>query len=717
MAGNFHRLSTPGYFVTSGSFPTEAGVTYDYINNAGSGTPASADNAKIGGVNAGTYFVAFSEDATSNNTNRGFKALAQNCDHIDDILHKSLALPVRTNTATAPGGGTTSVVVPAGTYLGPTGTTNNAAGLAPIFEILDENDEEFLNAGVTVKVNTITLSGGDTIGGNNFSTNTVTLNISPAIPAGQQYRIHYATRTNLATIPTDAFSFINIRGAQEVDGTVKQLFEDLHGNGGSWNGAWESTIYDLTYDTLDRAYRNAQERSTLSSYGGDYFGVDYIGSLGSWIWRDATALTIYGQQEGVGQDPINANIAVKHQMPTLWNTGGQTGVVVYGSRRLMKNPSNTVPAAMTDETLNPEYATFLSLTTHSQWASSLMTHYTRIPVGTACTLSNTSTDADVGNAELEITDTVNAWFRDASNNTAVIPGYTMLEIQYTVSSIVNRQVFVVTAHGSQADTTSRYKVRLRRQNGRVPNFTGATSATIRTWHSVNFAIGDGAASFHKARYGSGSLLDSMVFFAPTKISAASGTEDIDTGGAKFYANTQDALARALSWGGVAPVNGVLSTPGGLCGDGSVLAPYTQFEVSEGNRFQPANALASTLTGPTVAPTLFLATRDTWVYTLKNTGGDEDEPVTITSITFNTAPSFAYQTIKVGAKYTLVFKCDATQTGGVVADGSIFPSNIRGEADTDENFFLGPGDYIVFEFMCVDAGALDFVLTNVTYADT
>lgn len=75
----FHRLSTPVY---SGGL--RAGD--DYINNAASGTPAPANGVLISGVNAGSYFVGFQDDATSANFNRPIKALAENCDLLDDAV-------------------------------------------------------------------------------------------------------------------------------------------------------------------------------------------------------------------------------------------------------------------------------------------------------------------------------------------------------------------------------------------------------------------------------------------------------------------------------------------------------------------------------------------------------------------------------------------------------------------------------------------------------
>lgn len=76
----FHRLTTPVY-------PGGLRGGDDYINNAaGPGTPAPADNALGSGTYVGSYFFAFGEQVTAAGVNRGFKALAQNCDFLDDAI-------------------------------------------------------------------------------------------------------------------------------------------------------------------------------------------------------------------------------------------------------------------------------------------------------------------------------------------------------------------------------------------------------------------------------------------------------------------------------------------------------------------------------------------------------------------------------------------------------------------------------------------------------
>lgn len=205
----FHRLTVPSYF---GGLPGG----YDYINNETSGTPASADGAKVGGPNAGTYFVAFGEDARSLHANRPIAALAENCDALDDLLRRDLATTAQTADATVAGVVKTSITVTGpGIFLGPTGTPNTPAGIATIFQLLDSNDREIVDD-VTDAECVITAISGGVVGSNGFSAGDVVLTISPGIPVGVVYRVVYGTRTTLAALPIDALTNIRIRGAQEV---------------------------------------------------------------------------------------------------------------------------------------------------------------------------------------------------------------------------------------------------------------------------------------------------------------------------------------------------------------------------------------------------------------------------------------------------------------------------------------------------------------------
>lgn len=202
---SFHRLTVPVY---TGGLPGG----YDYINNALAGTPSPADGALAAGLNAGSYFFGFGEQVTSQGVNRGFKALAQNCDTLDDLLHRDLAVTTRTADVTAVGAVSSVVLTGPDIFLGPGGTPATPEGYNTIFEVLDDLDNEITDGTSTCRVTAI--AGGAV--GTGFSSGNITLTITPAIPNGKVYRVYYGTRSNLANLPVDALTNIKIRGAEEV---------------------------------------------------------------------------------------------------------------------------------------------------------------------------------------------------------------------------------------------------------------------------------------------------------------------------------------------------------------------------------------------------------------------------------------------------------------------------------------------------------------------
>ena len=269
----FHRLTVPSYF---GGLPGG----YDYINNATSGTPAFADGAEAGGVNVGTYFVGFDDDATSSNANRPAKALSQNTDFLDDLMHRDIALPVRTSDGVgAPTAGIT--ITGPGIFMGLVG-----AVLTDLFHITDTNDEDIDVGGAKIVVTSAVDSGSVPVGGG-FSAGNVALTFNISIPLAQGYRVYYAQRTNLATFPADGLTSTRIRNLTEVDYQVEELFRLLHGNGEAWNAAWDSTVWDLAARSMDGAYR----RSTTGLGG----ALNVAGS-GALILRDGVAPNVVGGQ-------------------------------------------------------------------------------------------------------------------------------------------------------------------------------------------------------------------------------------------------------------------------------------------------------------------------------------------------------------------------------------------------------------------------------------
>lgn len=213
---SFHRLVTPAYFIASGG-PLLAG--YDYINNAGAGTPALADGPKSSGPNLGTYFVAWTDDGTSRHANRGLKALSQNTDILDDLLHRDLATPKVTADATPVVPVSTFTLVDTqGIYVGVPGTPNTTNGINTFVDILDSNDNEIIGNLATGARCRVTAIAGAAVGAGFAGPSVVvTFTVTPPIPIGQTYRIYYATRGNLAGIPVDGLSFIKVRAAHERD--------------------------------------------------------------------------------------------------------------------------------------------------------------------------------------------------------------------------------------------------------------------------------------------------------------------------------------------------------------------------------------------------------------------------------------------------------------------------------------------------------------------
>lgn len=562
----FHRWNTPSYY---GGLPSG----YDLINVVSGGTGASgsafADGAKNGSnPNIGTYFVAWGEDATSSNANRGMLALSQNTDLLDNLLHQDLAYAVRTNDATG-GSPVSTVVLPTNTFIGTTGYTTSVSDLKRLFEILDMNNDEIIDpaSGQQVQVTSVTLGSGDVIGGTggngSFSGNTITLNISPSIPTGVTYRIWYASRTNLATLPMDALTTIKIRTAEEVSAGVENLLRLLHGNNEAWNASWDSTIWDLASGGLNERYN----RSTTGNPGSTpeaYFPTGNLNThgAGSWFRRSGPALTGYSGNAGAYADPMNALFVSKSTDTSPSLSGGNTGFVAFGSRL-------TGTSFTGESTYIPSAATFMALWPHYFQSSIHATNpYTRILDGATATFSMVGTfDAATGEAIVQVTQAGN-YFRTGGNS-AVALGYDLLQCTYMVSGVATTRTFVVVAMGASTDPTNVTQVRVRNLDGTAPNFSDVYTGTIR-WMSLSFGIGDGVGVSHATSFSDVApvLFDGLFYQVPPALS--SGADDnVPKIPARFSAQGVLNSYHALEWGGFSHSAFGPVLPSFLQGDGGL----------------------------------------------------------------------------------------------------------------------------------------------------
>ena len=334
---SFHRFAQPSYpgfpsLVAPPGGVSFNGTTYDLINVIDSGTGAGGsaftDGYKTTGPNTGTYLHAFGEDATSSNFNRGMLALAQNCDFIDDLMNRALSVPVRTALVTAVSP-VSSIVLPIATFVGDV----ISYPIDMLFNIVDDQDRAIIASGTRVQVSSIT---GPTIG-DGFSTGSVTLNLSVAIPTSTQYRVFYGTRSKLATLPTDAFTFDRTYG----------LYADIipYAGSGNWKDGNPLSATNVE-QALDEIVSDLAD-STNGSSGARRIGYNGSGSL----WAGGSSLAATSVEQAI--DEVVATLGL--------TTNGSTGsskVGYNGSTSLWKDA--TALAATNVETAIDEVVTTLA---------------------------------------------------------------------------------------------------------------------------------------------------------------------------------------------------------------------------------------------------------------------------------------------------------------------------------------------------------------------
>jgi flavin reductase (DIM6/NTAB) family NADH-FMN oxidoreductase RutF len=208
MAIEFHRLVAPTY---TGGLPATHDFANDPASNSppGAGVPAPADGMKSGGPNDGVYFVAFGEDATANDVNRVSKALAENTDFLDNVIHRDLATPVIV-TGLASGGGISSFVITGDVYVGDSVSYDDNYHRLRLVPLLDDNGAPIIietspSVFEAVRITEIHDGAHTTVVGNGFHTNP-TIEIAPALPAAYNYGYVYYARNNLKTQHEGVFS-------------------------------------------------------------------------------------------------------------------------------------------------------------------------------------------------------------------------------------------------------------------------------------------------------------------------------------------------------------------------------------------------------------------------------------------------------------------------------------------------------------------------------
>ena len=556
----FHRLTVPTYF---GGLP----AGYDYINNALVGTPANADTAKVGGPNAGTYFIAFGEDATSADGNRPALALATNTDYLDNQMRQSIAVPAATIAANTGGSPLASLTLTGpgifmGTSNGVTLAGSSGFLLLDLFQVVDYGDQPIQTGGGGIYVTAATDLGGSpvTVGGG-FSSGNVSLVFNVSIPAGQEYRIYYAMQSSMAVFPSDCLTNTYSRDINALAAGFQNLFKAVHGNSEAWNATFDSTVWDLTARGLDGAYRRSQT------------GV--AGTLG--VTGSGAVISRDGPAPGVkSASPTGRTYVDTYQQ--LWGVfeketapSRSTGLVPSSGYVMERGTWNLKGDGQAY--IPPAYP-FADLV--ANWSTVPVTgspisghgYATKIPAGVAATISTTST---AGVFSVQVT-TGSCWFwlyasGGATQETTLSLGRDMLRcvipgigtVSLVITSLVTSDTTGTTVHCSTLD-------------GGTLNTLPAGPTTIAiTLVQPRMQLGGGASAINEAlgsiSVGAEAWTDDMFFCAPVCAPVTMDVTDTTGNWVQYFTKINAYFGAHFDW--TAASNTSRATPGSALSWGSL----------------------------------------------------------------------------------------------------------------------------------------------------
>ena len=457
----FHRFQDPPYNKLGGSFPGTIGTqTYDRVNvtnggTGGGGGSANADGAKSSGPNVGTYLVAFGEDATSSAANRGFRAVTQNTDALDNIVRGSVPYINRVSITTPVS--SVDVAIPVEMFVGESGLAASSSIINSLVHIENTDGTAVYGSSPSGNQPVVTLihdgTGVNVVGtaADGFYA-TATVRFANPIPAGT-YVFFLGSRTSYADL---------------LETKLHYLINEIIANRGYNTENWASFTQGL-----DEKYRRATTRSSAA--------LNTPGS-GATISRDGIALTISLVEHAwatpaAGADPFDAGIIV--QLPYAFGTPGSAtdydrtlpgniGYVYATNRRGSANASeytHTSQPLAALAVLNPQDI-------HSS-AVGTATARTFIPEGVGAVLNPSGSNANY------VQVTTPNYFRDpTSETTAILCGFDGLLI--TVAGIT--QWWIIDS------IVDDHTVSVLSPGGLFASFSTATAATIQ-WVQFSCCLG------------------------------------------------------------------------------------------------------------------------------------------------------------------------------------------------------------------------------------
>jgi hypothetical protein len=399
--------------------------------------------------------VAFGEDATSSAANRGFRAVTQNTDALDNIVRGSVPYIKRVSITTPVS--SVDVAIPVEMFVGESGLAASSSIINSLVHIENTDGTAVYGSSPSGNQPVVTLihdgTGVNVVGtaADGFYA-TATVRFANPIPAGT-YVFFLGSRTSYADL---------------LETKLHYLINEIIANRGYNTENWASFTQGL-----DEKYRRATTRSSAA--------LNTPGS-GATISRDGIALTISLVEHAwatpaAGADPFDAGIIV--QLPYAFGTPGSAtdydrtlpgniGYVYATNRRGSANASeytHTSQPLAALAVLNPQDI-------HSS-AVGTATARTFIPEGVGAVLNPSGSNANY------VQVTTPNYFRDpTSETTAILCGFDGLLI--TVAGIT--QWWIIDS------IVDDHTVSVLSPGGLFASFSTATAATIQ-WVQFSSCFG------------------------------------------------------------------------------------------------------------------------------------------------------------------------------------------------------------------------------------
>jgi hypothetical protein len=645
----FIRFNDPLYNLQGGAYPGSIG-TQSYaranVTNGGTGGgdgSANADSAKVGGPNAGTYFVAFGEDATSTFTNRGLRALTQNTDAIDNILRGSLPRVERDTIVV--GTATANISLGGDVFVGPSGTLNTQDAINRLVYLENSDGSVLWVSGQIPLCSLIHNGAGVNVLGtaaDGFYTNP-TLCFPVLIPPGT-YTLFVGRRT----------SYANLLEARAGDWVAEHLL----------GRAYDSNLWKHFSHGLNEKYRKSTART-----GGGAEDNDTPGS-GSTIYRDGPSVSIIAENHAWEAAPSAFDDPLRAQFTTAplagWYLGsagytnfdytisGSTGHVHITTRRTSGGGTERGPSIR-------DVAATLVVNPVDLAANEVGSdpYFTYLAVRTPATLNPGSTGSSYV--------AVNApYYFSESGKTGIAFGIDILLVERLDGAVLTRMPYLV--YSLPNAVTAELMPLGGDTNSPVPTFAPNTSCYV-TWLQVVDVVGGATTNQPQL----GPMPQSGMAYAPF----------MHISPARNRAGTPDSGMQELASGfyGSALNNTPVFAVGSFYYTGN-LSP--QFTICSNGNIANSGIITSALRERTIAATM--STTMTWNIDLWNGPSsvlfDATTVVGITELTITTVGATANWALTPGDSFTFYIK----------SNGSAFTLN------TPSNWVFSRGDNVIADLL-------------------